>query len=73
MWLNIALTVLTVLEGWLSGLEALQYSLHLSEAQGSNSQSFVCVVPMDFLNVFIIFMYKFSVPDAGAVLIGPWY
>ena len=73
MWLNHAMTHFTVLEGWLSGLEAQQYSLELSEAQGSNSQSFIYVVPMEFLNNFTIFMSKFSGADVGAVLIGPWY
>ena len=73
MWLNSGMTHFTVLEGWLSGLDAQQYSLELSEAEGSHSQSFIWVVPMEFLNNFTIFMSKFSGADAGAVLIGPRY
>ena len=65
------MTHFTVLEGWLSGLEAQQYALELIEAQGSNSQSFIFVVPMEFRNNFTIFLYEFSGADAGAVLVGP--
>ena len=73
MWLNSGMTHFTVLEGWLSGLDAQQYSLEFSEGEVSHSQNFICVFPMEFLNNFTIFMYKFSVADTGAVVMGVWY
>ena len=73
MWRNSVMTHFTVLEDWLSVLEAQQYSLEFSESQGSNSQSFIWVVPMYFLKYFTIFMSKFPGDVSGAVLIGPWY